>query len=104
MKKYTGINHYINILRRQPKHMQHMYGFIFAGSITMLIAGFILYTDYGFWHERYDRSEDIVVDTTTVVESPTEMLTSFWKEARIQLVNIGVTSASILEGKDTYTR
>ena len=44
-----------------------MYGFIFAGSITALIAGFILYTDYGFWHERYQRSDDLTLSATTTI-------------------------------------
>ncbi len=104
MKKYTGLKHWISILRRQPKHMQHLYGFIFAGSITALIAGFILYTDYGFWHERYQRvDETATIATTTSSESPSEMITRFWNEARAQFSGIGITTASLLEGKETYT-
>ena len=105
MKKYLGLKHYIAFLRRQPRHMQHVYGFIFAGSVTAIIAGFILYTDYGFWHERYVRQEEIATSTNVVApEPPSEMLSRFWDDARAQFKNIGTGGASLLQGKESYTR
>ncbi len=105
MKKYSGLKHYISVLRRQPRHMQHMYGFLFAGSITALIAGFILYTDYGFWHERYTRQDEtLVIRDEGEPEPPSKMLSRFIEQARTQFGTIGKTGSSILEGKETYTR
>lgn len=104
MKRYLGIKHYIAFLRRQPKHMQHLYAIAFAGSITAIIAGIILYTDYGFWHERYQREDLIVsVSITTVAKSPGEVFLQFWNEAKIQFGSIGSAGSDLLKGKETYT-
>jgi hypothetical protein len=89
--------------------MQHLYAILFAGCITGLIAMVILYFDYGFWHERYTRAEDIVEVHTTgdpmvTVQSPGEMIGGFFREASDKLKNINVSSTSLLEGKDTYSR
>lgn len=96
-------------MRKQPKHIQHMHAIVFAGSVTALLAGIILYTNYGFWHERYQRADDLAVGTT-VANSPVaseslgEMLSRFWGEASVQFGNVGDKGASLLEGKETYTR
>lgn len=98
--------HYIRHMRRQSKHVQHMHAFIFAGAITTLIAAFILYTDYGFWHETYV-SDDLVVeqaDPSFNPESPGESIMSFFREAKERFSAIGSSSASLLEGKETYRR
>lgn len=106
LKKYTSITHYIEFIRRQPRHAQHIYGVIFAGSITAVIAFFVLYIDYGFWHERYI-SEDIVKATSTedqvVLESPSKMFGSFMKEAGERFKEIKIPNKDILEGKETYS-
>ncbi|MFA5132077.1 MAG: hypothetical protein WC444_01975 [Candidatus Paceibacterota bacterium] len=108
LKRYTSLAYYIDFLRRQPKHMQHVYAFIFSGSITVLIAGIILYTDYGFWHDRYVRDDSaLVVQSTSTpsnMESPGEALSSFWNEAYDQFHSIGKSSGSLLEGKETYIK
>jgi hypothetical protein len=106
MKTLKG---YIRYMRRQPKHMQHVHAFIFAGAITCIIAGFILYTDYGFWHEKYNINDDLIIkektSTSTIEnESLSEMFSNFWKEAHIQIDDISKTGAGLLEGKETYTR
>lgn len=109
MKTLSG---YIHFLRRQPKHLQHVHAFVFSGIITVIIAGVILYTDYGFWHERYQRSDDIeVVDTlisspveTIQPASPGEMWSRFWTEAKVQFSGVGSIGTSLLEGKETYTK
>lgn len=86
--------------------MQHIYAFIFAGTITAIIAGFILYTDYGFWHERYRRDEVLSDVATNTIESvsPNEMISNFFKEAKTQLNNISNAGTSILQGKETYSK
>ena len=104
-----NLKSYIRYMRRQPKHMQHMHAIVFAGSITALLAGIILYTNYGFWHERYQRADDLVVGTTVTnfpaeSESLGEMLSRFWNEPHTQFGSIGDKGATLLEGKETYTR
>lgn len=85
--------------------MQHVYAFIFAGSITALIAAVILYTDYGFWHDRYVRDDSVlVVKEKTPMESPSQALSNFWGEAYDKFRVIGSASGSLLEGKETYTK
>jgi hypothetical protein len=100
------MRNYLKYLRRQPKYVQHVHAFVFAGVITALIAAFILYYDYGFWHEKYQKGEDeiAVQATTTEIESPSKVLINFFSEAKKQFGNIGSSSASLLEGKETYTR
>ncbi len=85
--------------------MQHVYSAVIAGSITAMIAGVILYTDYGFWHERYISDDLVVVSTSTEAvepESPTEMLSRFFDEARVQLKSINESKQDLLKGKETY--
>ena len=111
LKRYTSLTHYIEFLRRQPSHMQHIYAAIFAGSITALIAFVILYVDYGFWHERYKREDLTVIATTTVVgapvttpEAPGEMLSRFFGEATDRIKSIDVSGIEMLRGKETYSQ
>jgi hypothetical protein len=87
--------------------MQHVYAAVFAGSITMLIAAFILYADYGFWHERYVRDDLTQVASTLEVatqkpESIGEMSSRFFGEAKERLQNIDTTGKDLLKGKETY--
>lgn len=104
LKNFT-LRHYLRHVRKQNKHVQHVHAFAFAGIITALIAGFILYTDYGFWHETY-RSEDSLVAENPPAEpvSPSTSFSSFFKEAKTRFDNIGSTSADLLEGKESYTK
>ena len=116
-KKYFSIHHYIAVLKRQPVHIQHLYAFLFAGSVTFILAVTILYFDYGYWRDRYERSNDILVGDTGTQDvsspvkqpkkegySPFEMLHSFVGEAQQQFNKIGTTEANFLKNKDTYTR
>ena len=90
--------------------MQHVYAFIFAGSITTLVAAFILYVDYGFWHEKYTRSE--VSEETSYrsnneehsVESPSQTLSRFISDAKVQLQSISSSKEGLLEGKEVYIK
>lgn len=93
--------HYLRHVRRQSKHIQHVHAFVFAGSITGLIAFFILYTDYGFWHEKYvaESAQQEVVP----IESPGQSLGSFFKEAKERFNAIGTAAPTLLEGKEVYT-
>lgn len=105
LKRFTSFKNYLAFLRRQPTHIQHVYAFIFAGTITTLIAVFILYFDYGFWHEKYSSTTDEHVASTTVnIESPMDALSRFLQDAKNQLINIDKVGSSLLEGKETYTK
>lgn len=110
IKKYINPHHWLAFLRRQPKHMQHVYSAAIAGSITVMIAAVILYVDYGFWHERYIREDLTVVDSelnspsSVVPESPTEMFSRFFDEAKVQLKDINTSRQELLKGKETYVK
>src|SRR3989344_3099917 len=105
-----NLKSYIRYMRKQSKHVQHIHAFIFAGTITLLVAIAILYTSYGLWHVKYRATGDLMVEgeviTTPPVEpeSPGEMLSRFWGEARTQFSSIGTSGASLLEGKETYVK
>lgn len=99
------IRHYLRHVRRQSKHVQHIHAFVFAGAITALIAGYILYTDYGFWHETY-RAENTIVAEEPVFnpESPGESFVHFFQEAKERFGSIGKAGSGLLEGKETYKK
>ena len=109
MKRFISIRHYITFLRRQSRHMQEIYAVIFAGSVTIFLGAIILYYDYGFWRDSYDRNEVIqtknITKSSTLGESPNEMLGGFLKEAKVRLQAIGNdNNTNLLKGKDTYQR
>lgn len=104
LKRYTSLAHYIEFLRRQPRHFQHVYAAVFAGTITVVIAMIILYVDYGFWHEKYVKEELLVTATTTYkAESPTQMFSRFFSEAGTRFGEIKMPSKEMFQGKETYT-
>ena len=107
--KNLSLRHYLRHVRRQNSHIQHVHAFAFAGIITALIAAFILYTDYGFWHERYQANDGLVVvdDPNTMSfdsAAPASSFGNFWAEAKARFTSIGSSSANLLEGKETYTK
>ena len=106
MKRFFGLRHYIAFLRRQPRHMQHVYAAIFAGTITVLLGVIILYYDYGFWRTRYDRNEKILEKDTTdpmvTVLSPSKMIGGFFKEAGTRFKTIKKDSSNFIQGKEEY--
>jgi hypothetical protein len=100
---------YIRYLRKQPIHIQHVHTLILSSAVTFLVAVAILYFDYGFWHEKYNRKDDLIVDSslfssTSTLKSPNEVLSNFWDEAKRRMSDIGTSSARLLEGKEEYTR
>jgi hypothetical protein len=101
--KFT-IEHYIRYMRRQSKHMQHVHAFAFAGIITSLIAIFILYTDYGFWHEQYKSDDILAGEQASQMESPAKAFSSFFSEAKMRFGSIGGSSSTILTGKEIYVK
>jgi hypothetical protein len=109
-KKYLSPRHWLAFLRRQPKHMQHVYALFISGVITMVLASAILYFDYGYWHERYSRSDAMITDTemknapVTQTVSPGEMLGDFFKEASVRIQALNETKATILDGKEVYSK
>jgi hypothetical protein len=64
-----------------------------------------MYTEYGFWHERYV-AEEVLATTTPLLEaeSPSKSLGRFFMEARERFGSIGSAGATLLEGKETYTK
>lgn len=101
LKNFT-LRHYIHYMRRRSKHVQHLHAMAFAGIVTSLIAGIILYTDYGFWHETYRREPDALIS-----EEPVSLSGSFGRfmdEARANFQNLGDAGAGLLEGKETYSK
>lgn len=120
-KKYSSIHHYLAALKRQPVHMQHVYAFLFAGGITTLLAASILYFDYGYWRERYVRSETAssveelksseslaIATLDTNIEktgfSPFEMFGSFASETKEQWKKIRTGEAVFFTTKEVYHR
>jgi hypothetical protein len=109
LKRYTSLTHYIEFLKKQPRHAQHVYGAIFAGTITGLIACFILYADYGFWHERYIRADDVAVahgeESVPKVkpESPSEVFSRFFGEVGERFGAIKMPSMDMIKGSEVYT-
>jgi hypothetical protein len=115
LKKYErmlSIHHYIAVLRRQPRHMQHVYSALFAGVITSILALGILYFDYGLWRERYYRQESVIEETSTAsstqetlsTESPQDMMSSFFNEAGQKLKSINTSRQEFFNSKETYTK
>lgn len=98
---------YLDVLRRQPEHMQHIYAILFAGGITILLAAILLYSEYGFWHERYQRTE-VIAETlsesqeTIASKSPLDMAAIFFKDAKDQLAKVKTSSQGLLDGKEVY--
>ena len=119
LKKIISPHHWIAVVRRQPKYVQRAYATIFAGVITSFFAFFILYTDYGFWNERYDSGSVVVVGDTIssssesnnktdntegpTPESPKEVFSGFVKEAYNQFKIIGSSSTDFFKGKEIYS-
>jgi glycerol uptake facilitator-like aquaporin len=65
--------------------MQHVYGIIFSAAITAFLGAAILYFDYGFWRDTYNRSEIIETKETqkanVTTQSPGDMIGGFLHEA-----------------------
>lgn len=99
LRNFT-IRHYVHYMRRQSKHVQHLHGIIFAGIVTSVIAGAILYTDYGFWHETYRRPPENPKPQVSTSES----FGKFLMEAKEKFGEIGSGGANLLEGKETYRK
>lgn len=92
--------------------MQHVYALVFAGVVTTLLAGGILYYEYGFWRTTYNRRDDIeIVDTKkngmeapSSTLSPGMMIGSFLKEAGERAKSIQVDTHSFMQGTIEYTK
>lgn len=105
-KKFLSLRHYVAVLRRQPRHIQHVYAAIMSGIVTASIGAIILYHDYGFWRERYTRNE--VIETVVTpsepveVESPQEMIHGFLREASVRLKQTESGNIDFLTGREEY--
>jgi ABC-type lipoprotein release transport system permease subunit len=106
LKTYFSIRHWVSHARRQSRHVQHIYAFVFAGGITALLGVAILYFDYGFWQEKKEAQLDTVknVDVSSELSSPGEMLTNFFYEAKEKWDGIKASSKTLLESTETYSK
>ena len=95
--KDLTLEHYLRYIKRQNRHIQHVHAFVFAGTITGLIAIFILYTDYGFWHETY-----ISAKVQEENAQNQESLGGFWEEAKSRFQ--AIRNGSVLDGMETFVR
>jgi hypothetical protein len=98
---------YVRYLRKQSVHVQHMHGLVFAGVITGVLVSFVLYTQYGFFHEQYTREETpLVAATSTIPQSPTGVLESFIMEgsARLRAVFTSTSSPFVDDTNMDYIR
>lgn len=102
---------YVRYLRKQSVHVQHMHGLVFAGVITGVLVSFVLYTQYGFFHEQYTREETSLVTATstiphTIPQSPSGVLESFILEgsARLRAVFTSTSSPFVDDTNMDYIR
>lgn len=85
--------------------MQHFYAVIFSAIITLCLAALILYVDYGFWRERYHRGDEVVATPKEIVsQSPFEMMSDFFGEARVRFNNVEASGEEFLDGKEVFIR
>lgn len=85
--------------------MQHLYAVIFSAVVTLLLGALILYVDYGFWRERYYRTDEVSTTQKEIVsESPFEMMSDFFKEARVRFNDVEASGQDFLEGKEVFIR
>ena len=87
--------------------MQHVYAVVFSAILTSITASLVLYYDYGFWHEKYTRTEDthqVSNSQNVTVQSPGQMLGSFFQEANARFKSINTSTSSMLNGKEVYTK
>ncbi|MEN9338086.1 MAG: hypothetical protein RIQ41_400 [Candidatus Parcubacteria bacterium] len=98
------IKNYIRYLRHQHKNIQHIHAFVFASVVTGALAGIVLYSSYGFWHERYSASQQEEDSIVSQMPSPTESFSSFWQEAAKRIEGIGKASSGLLEGSAEYKK
>lgn len=98
---------YIRHVRRQNKHIQHLHAFVFASVITGIVVGFILYYDYGFWHDVYVNTENTAVVSEGSLqeegESPLESFSRLLEEAKLRLGEVGNSGQMLLEGTEVYS-
>lgn len=103
MKKFFSFRSHLAYLRKQPVHFQHVYAGSVAGIVTAIFIAYILYTDYGFWHDRYTSGEVLEENKVEKMETPRETLFNLFKETRDRLKNIKENNNQFFGNKDTYS-
>lgn len=71
-----------------------------------MLSAYILYTEYGFWHEQYVREETTLLNDTPVLNFPESPATTFSRllgDAKGQLKGMKIDT-SFLEGKEVYVK
>lgn len=100
------MDRYIAYLRKRPKHIQQLHAIFFASGVSLVMVVYVLYTDYGFWHERYVKVETDILNTVkapVVPDSPVGALGRFLGDAKAQLEGMKIDT-SFLEGKEVYIK
>jgi hypothetical protein len=99
---------YIRYLRRQHVHIQRIHAGFFAGAICAVLASFILYSQYGFWHASYSREEELVKqdlqDKTIRMESPFQSLSRLVEEGKLRFSGVTETLKPFMESEVTFDR
>lgn len=92
-------------MRNSPKHIQQLHALVFSASVTVFLAVCILYFDYGFWHERYQKNEEVTTEQKIEEKSlsPTSLFSDFFKEAGEKLDTVKEGGSALLEGKESYS-
>lgn len=105
-KKQSIFSRYLRYMREAPKHIQQLHALFFSASVTIFFAACILYFDYGFWHERYQKSEEITVEQKIEATSlsPTDLFSGFFREAGEKLDTVKKGGSALLEGKESYSK
>ncbi len=101
MKNFFSFKSHLAYMRKQPEKVQHVYAGSLAGIITTLFVAYILYTDYGFWHEKYKVGEEIKENKVEVL-GPKDTVVKFFNDAKNEIQNIKSINRSVISGKEVY--
>lgn len=101
-----SLKSYVRHVRKQNPHIQRVHAVVFAGTITALLGAAILYTQYGFWHNSYERSDEKIVQETVQAEvgSPAEIFGRLFAESKVRFKH-AISSIDPLTGEgETFDR
>lgn len=96
---------YFHFLQKQPHYVQKIHAGFFAGVITLFLAFIWLYYEYGFWNEKYNRTEETVKaqqEQKYLNTSPFDMLSNIYNEGILRAKQINISPSSLLESSTTY--
>lgn len=103
--KKTPFERYREYILSSSLHTKHFHAFVFAGSITALLAVLMLHFEYGFWRETYVQNETVLkkkIEQETL--PPNEMFSRFFQEVKEKAEGVSLGKNPLLEGKKTYSK